>query len=80
MASPMTYVSKDATPFLIMHGDEDKTVAIAQSQILAAALEKAGADVTFVAIKGGKHGGALFPKAESIKLIEDFFSRHLAKH
>ena len=77
-ASPMTYVSKDAAPFLIMHGDEDQTVPIAQSETFAAALKKAGADATFVVIKGGKHGGALFTNAESMKLIEDFFARHLA--
>ncbi len=78
-ASPMTYVSKDAAPFLIMHGDEDQTVPIAQSETFAAALKKAGADATFVVIKGGKHGGALFTNAESMKLIEDFFARHLAR-
>jgi acetyl esterase/lipase len=76
-ASPMTYVSKDAAPILIMHGDEDKTVPIAQSETFAAALKKAGADATFVVIKGGKHGGALFTNAESMKLIEDFFAKHL---
>jgi acetyl esterase/lipase len=77
-ASPMTYVSKDAAPFLIMHGDQDKTVPISQSETFAAALKKAGADATFVVVKGGKHGGALFTNAESMKLIEDFFAKHLA--
>ena len=76
-ASPMTYVSKDAAPFLIMHGDQDNTVPIAQSETFAAALKKAGADVTFVTLKGGKHGGALFTNAESMKLIEDFLDKHL---
>lgn len=76
-ASPMTYVSRDAAPFLIMHGDEDQTVPIAQSETFAAALKQAGADVTFVVLKGGKHGGALFTNAENLKLIEGFFARHL---
>jgi acetyl esterase/lipase len=76
-ASPMTYVSKDAAPFLIMHGDQDNTVPIAQSETFADALKQAGADVTFVVVKGGKHGGALFTNAESMKLIEDFFDKHL---
>ena len=78
-ASPMTYVSRDAAPFLIMHGDEDKTVPISQSEVFAEALKKAGADATFVAIKGGKHGGALFTNAENMELIEDFFGKHLAR-
>ena len=76
-ASPITYVSKDAAPFLIMHGDQDQTVPISQSETFAEALKKAGADVTFVIVKGGKHGGALFTNPESMKQIEDFFSKHL---
>jgi acetyl esterase/lipase len=76
-ASPITYVSKNAAPFLIMHGDEDKTVPFSQSQTFAEALKKAGADVTFITIKGGKHGGALFTNAESMKQVEDFFEKHL---
>jgi acetyl esterase/lipase len=78
-ASPMTYVSKDAAPFLIMHGDLDRTVPIAQSETFAEALKKAGADATFVIVKGGKHGGALFTNAQNTKLIEDFFAKHLTQ-
>ncbi len=75
----MTYVSSNAAPFLIMHGDQDRTVPIAQSETFAAALKKAGADATYVVLKGGKHGGALFTSPESMKQIEDFFARHLKK-
>ena len=76
-ASPMTYVSKDAAPFLIMHGDQDKTVPISQSETFAEALRKAGADAMFVVVKGGGHAGALFTNAENRKLVEDFFRKHL---
>jgi len=76
-ASPTTYVSRDAAPFLIMHGDQDKTVPLSQSEMLADALKKAGADVTFVVLKGGRHGGALFTDAESMRLVEEFFAKHL---
>ena len=31
-ASPLTYVSKDSAPFLIMHGDKDNTVPLGQSE------------------------------------------------
>ena len=78
-ASPVTYASKDAAPFLVMHGDEDKTVPIAQSESFAEALKKAGAEVTFVVIKGGKHGGALFASPETLKQVEDFFGKHLTR-
>ena len=76
-ASPMTYVSKDAAPFLIMHGDKDSTVPISQSGTFAQALQQAGAEATFVIVKGAGHGGPLFTSPENLKLIEDFFSKHL---
>ncbi|HOX58400.1 MAG TPA: alpha/beta hydrolase [Candidatus Paceibacterota bacterium] len=76
-ASPITHVSRDATPFLIMHGDLDATVPISQSETFAGALKKAGADVTFVVLKGGKHGGALFTSDKNLKHIEEFFGKHL---
>ncbi len=76
-ASPMTYVSKDAAPFLIMHGDRDKTVPISQSETFAQALQKAGADATFVIVKGAGHGGRLFTGPENLKQVETFFRKHL---
>ncbi len=44
-ASPVTHVSKDNPPFLIMHGDKDMMVPVAQSQLLADALNKAGGHI-----------------------------------
>jgi acetyl esterase/lipase len=78
-ASPVTYVSKDDPPFLIMHGDKDATVPIAQSTRLAEALKKAGVEVTLKTLEGAGHGGKEFATDESRKLIEDFFARHLKK-
>jgi acetyl esterase/lipase len=78
-ASPITYVSKSAAPFLIMHGDGDKTVPLPQSERLAEALKKAGAEVTLEIIKDNGHGGPGFTSPESRKLIEDFFAKHLGK-
>jgi acetyl esterase/lipase len=77
--SPLTYVGKDAAPFLIMHGDQDKVVPLAQSERLAAALKKAGAEVTLQVVKGNGHGGPGFTSPENRKLIEDFFAKHLGK-
>jgi acetyl esterase/lipase len=78
-ASPMTYVSKDAAPFLIMHGDIDKTVPISQSETFAQALQNAGAEATFVVVKGGGHVSPLFNSPEHRKEVEDFFAKHLTK-
>jgi acetyl esterase/lipase len=73
-ASPITYVSKDAPPFLIMHGDRDRTVPFNQSELLYAALKKAGVDATFVPMKGAGHG---FGGPEAIAPVQDFLKRCL---
>ncbi len=56
-ANPITYVTKDDPPFLIIHGDADLLVPHHQSVLLDAALRKAGVSVRFVTIPGGPHGG-----------------------
>jgi len=71
-ASPITYVSKDAPPFLIMHGDRDRTVPFNQSELLYAALKQAGVDATFVPMKGAGHG---FGGPEAIAPVRDFLKR-----
>lgn len=76
-ASPVTYVTKDTAPFLIMHGDQDDVVPLAQSVKLAEALRRAGVEVTLQVYKGSGHGGRAFTSPESSKQIEDFFARHL---
>ena len=73
-ASPTTYVTKEAPPFLIMHGDHDRDVPFNQSELLYAALNKAGVDVTFVPMKGAGHG---FGGPEAIAPVEDFLKRCL---
>jgi acetyl esterase/lipase len=54
---PITYISKDDPSFLIVHGDRDMTVPYNQSELLYAALKKAGVDVQFITVQGGDHGG-----------------------
>lgn len=76
-ANPITYVSKDDPPFLILHGDKDPTVPVSQSELLVAALKKAGVDVTFHPVKGAGHGGREFFSEENRRRIEAFFARHL---
>lgn len=71
-ASPISYVRKDAPPFLIMHGDRDRIVPFNQSELLYAALKKAGVDVTFVPVKGAGHG---FGGPEAIGPVRDFLMR-----
>lgn len=73
-ANPITYVSKDDPPFLIMHGDKDRVVPINQSELLAEALKSAGVKVTFHVVGGAGHG---FGGEGNHKLVRDFFVQHL---
>ena len=74
-ANPITYVSKDNPPFLIIHGDQDKLVPFHQSVLLKDALEKAGVSVTFYRVEGGGHGWFRDPKVP--ELTKAFFEQHL---
>jgi acetyl esterase/lipase len=73
-ASPVTYVTKEAPPFLIMHGDQDDVVPYNQSELLYEALKKAGVEVTFHPVKGAGHG---FGGPEIMKMVSEFFEKHL---
>jgi dipeptidyl aminopeptidase/acylaminoacyl peptidase len=77
LASPVTHVSKDDPPFLILHGTADKLVPVSQSEILADALKKAGVEVTLVKLDGAGHGGPQFNTPEIRKTVADFFDKHL---
>jgi len=54
-ASPLTYVSSSAPPFLILHGAEDEMIPTSQSQLLADALRDAGVEVIFKVLEGKGH-------------------------
>jgi acetyl esterase/lipase len=73
-ANPITYVSQDDPPFLIMHGDQDPLVPLNQSELLADALKKAGVEVTFQVVKGAGHG---LPGQKNVNRTYDFFAEHL---
>jgi acetyl esterase/lipase len=75
----LTYVRKDNPPFLIVHGDADKTVPLAASERLTEALKKAGVEVNLVVMKGAGHGGPQFSDEAAQKLYVEFFEKHLRK-
>ncbi|MGA2185117.1 MAG: alpha/beta hydrolase fold domain-containing protein [Bryobacteraceae bacterium] len=54
-ASPITYVRKDAPPFLLVHGDKDKAVDFSESTNLRKALREAGAECDLIRIPNGPH-------------------------
>jgi len=53
--SPLQNTSKIQVPVLLFHGDKDINVDVRQSRRMAAALENAQKDVTYIEYKGLKH-------------------------
>jgi acetyl esterase/lipase len=53
--SPVSYIDAKDPPFLLIHGDNDKTVPVAQSHLGEAALRKAGVPVQAIYIPGVDH-------------------------
>ncbi len=74
-ANPITYVTPDDPPFLIVHGDVDPLVPMHQSELLNAALKAKNVETQLHIIKGAGHG---FKNAPGIdKLVDAFFRQHL---
>ena len=76
LASPITHITKDAPPFLVIHADNDKAVPFDQGKSFADALAKAGVAVTFYEAKGLGHGLA---GPEVNRRIAEFFDGQLKK-
>ena len=54
-ASPLSHVTRRAPPFLLIHGDKDASVPIAQSLKLQSALQQAGATADLITIPNAPH-------------------------
>ena len=63
-ASPISYVSLDDPPFLLMHGDKDEAVPFSQSEDFEKALKAAGVTVKLLRVEGAGHGPS-FPGAKN---------------
>lgn len=73
-ASPLFYADEFAPPLLILHGDTDEFVPVAQSEKLYRKLKVAGASVEYRVFAGEAHGlkGA---REEADDIILKFFQR-----
>ncbi len=72
--SPVTYVTKDAAPFLIVHGDRDNLVPLDQAREFRETLVKAGVPVALIIGKGGGH---VFFTQELVDRMQDFLDARL---
>jgi acetyl esterase/lipase len=76
--SVLTYLDKDDPPFLILHGTADTTVPVAQSELLAEALQKHGIEHQLEIVEGAPHTFHLQPKQKDLRpLVLEFFAKHL---
>ncbi len=78
-ANPITYITGDEPPFLIMHGDRDRLVPPHQSELLYVALRAHGVDATLHLIADAGHGGPEFETEAVRQTVEAFFDRVLKR-
>jgi dipeptidyl aminopeptidase/acylaminoacyl peptidase len=78
-ASPVTYVSADDPPFLIVHGTSDPRVPFSQSVNLCDALQAVGVEAELLALEGAGHGWRMAdPYYETaLSAAIEFFAQHL---
>jgi dipeptidyl aminopeptidase/acylaminoacyl peptidase len=57
-ASPVTYVTKDDPPILLIHGEKDEVIPLQQSELLDAKLTEVGVPHTLKIIEGVGHDGS----------------------
>ena len=55
-ASPVTYITKDMPPFLLMHGSKDEDVPHEQSVEMCDKMKRVGAHCDLITIEGAPHG------------------------
>ncbi len=71
--SPITHVTKDDAPTLLLHGTRDPLVPLQQSEVMFAKLEKAGVDAELIVREGKGHRWQDF----DLTLVADWLTRKL---
>ena len=78
-ASPLYWVTPNASPTLCIHGTDDKYVAHEQSVWLTDRLKAAGVDAELLTLKGAGHGFKAADAEIAEKAMIAFFDKHLKK-
>jgi acetyl esterase/lipase len=74
LANPISHISADDPPFLIMHPDRDPVVPQSQSRLLVEALKRGKVPVEFREVKRASHK---ISDQTSMKMVAEFFDKHL---
>ena len=73
--SPITHVSGDDPPAMLIHGEKDPLVPVQQSELMFAALERAGCRARLIVKEGAGHGWRRF--RPELEMTADWFDRYL---
>ena len=76
-ASPITYVSENSAPMLLMHGTADTLVSPSQTDILYQALRAKGVEAERYVVNNAAHGGPYWVQEPVMKVMVDFFDKYL---
>lgn len=77
-ASPVTYITANDPPALILHGTKDALVPVAQSRILHDGLQAENVPSRLIVIDGAPHSFHLEPSQQDLRPdVIAFFDRHL---
>jgi dipeptidyl aminopeptidase/acylaminoacyl peptidase len=78
--SPVNLASSFKAPVLLIHGTDDLTVPIKQSDEMEAALKKAGKDVTYLKLKGEDHHlSSSVTRRAALEAMSAFVNAHIGK-
>lgn len=69
-ASPITYVTKDDPPLLILHGANDTTVKMDQTEVFRDRYQAEGLEVNLYIEPNGKHGWSPVSDLEKAQVLE----------
>jgi acetyl esterase/lipase len=75
--NPLSYVTPQAPPFLLLHGTADTVVPFEQSEIMYEALIKQNVNAQLVGLEGEEHAGPQFFQQPVWDMMADFFMKNL---
>lgn len=73
--SPITYVSENCPPIILLHGGEDSVVPISQSENFYKAFVDKGADATYLSYSKAGHGPSINKEAD--QFAYQFLMKHI---